>query len=245
MSRLESNLPGTQAVTAIRINKYICESGICSRKAADAHVRRGEVSINGEQAMLGDKVSVGDIVTIGGQTIAPLTTEQVIFLALNKPVGVVCTAASTDQRNIVDFVAHDSRVFPVGRLDKDSQGLIFLTNRCDLVHKILSAGNRHEKEYRVTVNREITDEFIAGISGGVPMLGVVTQDCVAVKESMYVFRITLEQGLNRQIRRMCKHFHYSVEKLERIRIMHIDLDDLPLGQWRNLTEDELSVLLRL
>ncbi len=245
MSRLGSDLSGTPTVTATRINKYICESGICSRKAADAHVRHGEVLINGKQAMLGDKVSAGDIVTLAGRTIAPLTTEQVIFLALNKPVGVVCTAADTDQRNIVDFVAHDARVFPVGRLDKDSQGLIFLTNRCDLVHKILSAGNRHEKEYRVTVDREITDDFIAGISGGVPMLGVVTQDCVAVKESTYVFRITLVQGLNRQIRRMCKHFHYAVEKLERIRIMHIDLDDLPLGQWRNLTEDELSLLLRL
>ncbi|MGQ7847055.1 23S rRNA pseudouridine(2604) synthase RluF [Granulosicoccus sp. 3-233] len=234
-------LTGTQALRETRINKYICESGFCSRKAADAHVRRGEVFINGERAMLGDKVSAGDTVTLSGRTIVPLTAEQVVFLAFNKPVGVVCTAAQTDQRNIVDLVAHTSRVFPVGRLDKDSQGLIFLTNRCDLVDKILSADNRHEKEYRVTVNRKISDEFMVGISRGVPMLGVVTKRCHVVRESDHVFRITLVQGLNRQIRRMCRYFDYSVEKLERIRIMHITLDELPPGQWRNLTEDELSV----
>ena len=154
----------------------------------------------------------------------------------------MCTAARTEKRNIIDFVGHDSRIFPVGRLDKDSQGLIFLTNRCDLVNKILRAGNLHEKEYQVTVDKEITDDFIAGISSGVPMLGVVTKECKAVKESRFVFRITLTQGLNRQIRRMCKHYDYSVKKLERVRIMHVNLNGLAVGQWRGLAEEELSVL---
>lgn len=229
----------------IRVNKYICESGICSRKAADIHVERGVVLINGRQAVLGDKVSPGDKVTVDGLTVEPLTTDDTLFIALNKPVGVVCTAARTDRRNVVDFVGHHSRVFPVGRLDKDSQGLIFLTNRCDLVNKILSAGNRHEKEYVVTVNREITDDFIAGVSNGVPMLGVFTKKCMAVKESRYVFRITLVQGLNRQIRRMCRHYGYSVEKLERVRILHVNLNGLQAGQWRELAEEELSVLFQV
>lgn len=178
--------------------------------------------------------------TVDGQTIEPLPTDKTIFIALNKPVGIVCTAAVSDRRNIVDFVGHSSRIFPVGRLDKDSEGLIFLTNRCDLVNNILQAGNHHEKEYLVTVNKIITEELIAGISGGVPMLGVVTKICKVVKESDFVFRITLVQGLNRQIRRMCKHYNYKVEKLQRIRIMHISLDEIPIGEWRDLAEDELS-----
>lgn len=229
----------------IRINKYICESGICSRKAADAHVRQGVVFINGKLAELGDKVASGDKVVVDGLPIEPLAAENTVFIVLNKPVGVVCTAASTVGHNIVDFVGHGSRIFPVGRLDKDSQGLICLTNRCDLVHKILSAGNHHEKEYRVTVNKDVTDEFLAGISKGVPMLGVVTKPCKAIQETRYVFRITLIQGLNRQIRRMCKHFGYSVEKLERVRIMHMNLDGLATGQWRDLSAEELSRLFQL
>jgi len=192
--------------------------------------------------MLGDKVSSGDMVTVNGVAIEPLAADKVIFIALNKPVGVVCTAANTEKRNIIDFVGHRSRIFPVGRLDKDSQGLIFLTNRCGLVDKILRAGNHHEKEYLVTVNKEITDDFITGISRGVPMLGVVTKACKVVKESQTIFRITLVQGLNRQIRRMCKHYNYSVEKLERVRIMHINLNGLSIGQWRELADEELAVL---
>lgn len=192
--------------------------------------------------MLGDKVSPGDKVTVKGQTIEPLSADKVIFIMLNKPVGVVCTAARTEKRNVVDFVNHTSRIYPIGRLDKDSQGLIFLTNQCDLVDKILRTGNQHEKEYRVTVNKEITDDFITSISSGVPMLGVVTKPCVAVKESRYVFTITLVQGLNRQIRRMCKHCNYKVEKLERIRIMHIKPTQLITGQWREFTSEELSNL---
>jgi len=226
----------------IRINRYICESGICSRKAADLYVKRGVVFIDGKQAMLGDKVSSGDKVTLDGLAIEPLATDKVICIALNKPVGVVCTAASTDKRNIVDFVGHSCRIFPVGRLDKDSQGLIFLTNKSGLVDNILRAGNHHEKEYRVTVNKVITDDFIAGMSSGVPMLGVVTKQCKVVKESQYVFRITLVQGLNRQIRRMCKHYNFSVEKLERVRIMHVNLNGLAIGQWRELAEEELAAV---
>jgi len=192
--------------------------------------------------MLGDKVSSGDKVTLDGLAIEPLATDKVICIALNKPVGVVCTAASTDKRNIVDFVGHSCRIFPVGRLDKDSQGLIFLTNKSGLVDNILRAGNHHEKEYRVTVNKVITDDFIAGMSSGVPMLGVVTKQCKVVKESQYVFRITLVQGLNRQIRRMCKHYNFSVEKLERVRIMHVNLNGLAIGQWRELAEEELAAV---
>ena len=192
--------------------------------------------------MLGDKVSSGDKVTLDGLAIEPLATDKVICIALNKPVGVVCTAASTDKRNIVDFVGHSCRIFPVGRLDKDSQGLIFLTNKSGLVDNILRAGNHHEKEYRVTVNKVITDDFIAGMSRGVPMLGVVTKECKVVKESQYVFRITLVQGLNRQIRRMCKHYNFSVEKLERVRIMHVNLNGLAIGQWRELAEEELAAV---
>ena len=239
-------MPGKKisADSLTRINKYICESGICSRKAADIHVERGVVFIDGKQAMLGDKVSPGAKVTVDGLGIEPLATDQVIFIALNKPVGVVCTAASTDKRNIIDFVGHSSRLFPVGRLDKDSQGLIFLTNKSGLADKILGAGNPHEKEYRVTVNKAITDDFIAGISSGIPMLGVVTKDCKVVKESQYVFSITLVQGLNRQIRRMCKHYNYAVQKLERVRIMHISLDELAIGKFRDLTEAELSIFLQ-
>jgi 23S rRNA pseudouridine2604 synthase len=229
----------------IRINKYICESGLCSRKAADILVEQGVVFIDGKQALLGDKVFPGDKVTVDGLVIEPLANDKVIFIALNKPVGVVCTAASTDKRNIIDFVGHSTRIFPVGRLDKDSQGLIFLTNKSGLVDKIMGTGNHHEKEYLVTVNKEITDDFITDLSNGVPMLGVVTKQCKVVKESQTVFRITLVQGMNRQIRRMCKHFGYSVEKLERVRIMHIKLNELSVGQWRDLTEEELSVLFQV
>jgi 23S rRNA pseudouridine2604 synthase len=229
----------------MRINKYICESGLCSRKAADVYVKRGVVLIDGKQAMLGDQVSAGDKVTVDGLAIEPLASDKVIFIALNKPVGVVCTAETTEKRNIVDFVGYNSRIFPVGRLDKDSQGLIFLTNRCDLVDKIMGSASHREKEYLVTVDKEVTDDFIASISRGVPMLGVVTKQCKAVKESQFVFRITLVQGLNRQIRRMCKHYNYSVEKLERVRIMHINLNGLAMGQWRKLAEDELAQLVRV
>ena len=199
--------------------------------------------VNGRQAQLGEKVAPEDDVTVNGALVRPLTADQVVFVVLNKPVGVVCTAAPSDKRNIVDYVGHSSRIYPIGRLDKDSQGLIFLTNRCDLVDRILDAGNQHEKEYLVTVNTVITDEFMAGMRSGVPLLGVVTKQCKVIQESQHVFRIILVQGLNRQIRRMCKHFHYSVKKLERVRIMHIELSDLLVGEWRDWGVDELAVFI--
>ncbi|HAO7562856.1 TPA: 23S rRNA pseudouridine(2604) synthase RluF, partial [Escherichia coli] len=177
--------------------------------------------------------------------IEPREAEDLVLIALNKPVGIVSTTEDGERDNIVDFVNHSKRVFPIGRLDKDSQGLIFLTNHGDLVNKILRAGNDHEKEYLVTVDKPITEEFIRGMSAGVPILGTVTKKCKVKKEAPFVFRITLVQGLNRQIRRMCEHFGYEVKKLERTRIMNVSLSGIPLGEWRDLTDDELIDLFKL
>ena len=230
--------------SSTRLNKYISESGICSRREADRYVEQGNVFINGKRATIGDQVCAGDIVKVNGQLIEPKDAEDFIFIALNKPVGIVSTTEGTERDNIVDFVNHSSRIFPIGRLDKDSQGLIFLTNNGDLVNKILRAGNKHEKEYIVTVNKPITDDFIAGMSGGVPILGVVTKKCKVTKVSPLSFKITLIQGLNRQIHRMCEHFNFEVTKLDRVRIMNVSLKGLPVGEWRDLTDDELMVLLK-
>lgn len=230
---------------SIRLNKYISESGICSRRDADRYIEQGNVFINGKRATVGAQVFPGDAVKVNGQLIEPRDEEDLVLIALNKPVGIVSTTEDGERDNIVDFVNHSKRVFPIGRLDKDSQGLIFLTNHGDLVNKILRAGNEHEKEYVVTVNKAITDEFIAGMSAGVPMLGTVTKKCKVKKEASFVFRITLVQGLNRQIRRMCKHFGYEVTKLERTRIMNVNLKGLPPGEWRDLTDDELIELFKL
>ena len=230
--------------TSTRLNKYISESGICSRREADRYIEQGNVFINGKRAQIGDRVAPGDLVKVNGQSIEPSDAEDFIFIALNKPVGIVSTTEGSERNNIVDFVSHSVRIFPIGRLDKDSQGLIFLTSNGDLVNKILRAGNNHEKEYRVTVNKPITDEFISGMASGVPMLGVTTKKCKVVKESPFEFSITLVQGLNRQIRRMCEHFNYEVEKLNRVRIMQVGLKGLPVGEWRDLTEKELTTLLK-
>ncbi|APR66576.1 23S rRNA pseudouridine synthase F [Thalassolituus oleivorans] len=230
--------------TSIRLNKYISESGICSRRDADRFIEQGSVFINGRRATVGDQVGAGDEVKVNGQLIEPREEDQLVFIALNKPVGIVSTTESTEVNNIVDFVAHSVRIFPIGRLDKDSQGLIFLTSNGDLVNKILRAGNNHEKEYLVTVNRPITDDFIDGMSAGVPILGTKTKKCKVVKEAANVFRITLVQGLNRQIRRMCEFFDYGVIKLERVSIMNVTLKGLPVGEWRDLTEKELAVLFK-
>ncbi|CNE90932.1 23S rRNA pseudouridine(2604) synthase RluF [Yersinia nurmii] len=231
--------------SSIRLNKYISESGICSRRDADRYVEQGNVFINGKRATVGDQVYVGDVVKVNGQLIEPRNEDDLVLIALNKPVGIICTTEDGEHDNIVDFVNHSKRVFPIGRLDKDSQGLIFLTNHGDLVNKILRAGNDHEKEYVVTVNKPVTDEFILGLAAGVPMLGTVTKKCKVKKEAPFVFRITLVQGLNRQIRRMCKHFGYEVTKLERTRIMNVNLKGLPQGEWRDLTDDELIELFKL
>lgn len=227
----------------IRLNKYISESGICSRREADRYIQQGNVYLNGKRAEVGSQVVPGDVVKVNGQLIEPREAEDFIFIALNKPVGIVSTTESSERDNIVDFVKHSTRIFPIGRLDKDSQGLIFLTNNGDLVNKILRAGNHHEKEYLVTVNKPIRDDFIEGMSQGVPILGTMTKKCKVSKEAPTVLRITLVQGLNRQIRRMCEYFGYEVVRLERIRIMNVGLKGLPVGEWRDLTEKELKVLL--
>ena len=230
--------------SSTRLNKYISESGICSRRDADRFIEQGNVFINGKRASVGDQVVAGDAVKVNGQLIEPREADDFVFIALNKPVGIVSTTESSEKNNIVDFVRHGVRIFPIGRLDKDSQGLIFLTNNGDLVNKVLRAGNNHEKEYLVTVNKPITDSFIAGMAGGVPMLGKMTKKCLVTKVAPTVFNITLVQGLNRQIRRMCEHFGYEVVKLERTRIMNVSLKGLPVGDWRDLTPTELSVLLK-
>lgn len=230
--------------SSIRLNKYISESGICSRREADRYIEQGNVFINGKRAKVGDRVFPGDLVKANGQEIEPRDEDALVFIALNKPVGIESTTENKKD-NIVDFVHHSSRIFPIGRLDKDSQGLIFLTNNGDLVNKILRAGNNHEKEYLVTVNRSITDDFIEKMSSGVPILGVMTKKCKVEKVSTFVFRIILVQGLNRQIRRMCEHFGYEVTRLERVKIMNVSLKGLAIGEWRDLTQQEMTALFKL
>jgi 23S rRNA pseudouridine2604 synthase len=227
---------------SIRINKFISESGFCSRREADRFIERGLVLLNGRKANTGDQVKAGDTVRVNGQKLEPFQTEDVVFIALNKPVGVTSTTEDNVHNNIVQFVNHSKRVFPIGRLDKESQGLIFLTNNGDLVNKILRAGNKHQKEYVVTVNKPLTQTAITGMANGVSMLGVTTKKCKVVQEGVTTFRIVLVQGLNRQIRRMCEHFGYEVVKLERVRLMHIDLKGLPVGDWRDLTESEMKIM---
>jgi len=227
----------------VRLNKYISETGFCSRREADKLIEQGRVKIDGLKATTGMKVSKGQSVSIDGK---PLKVEnELVYIALNKPVGITCTTESKIKGNIVDFINHEKRIFPIGRLDKDSQGLIFMTNDGDIVNKILRAGNNHEKEYIVTVNKPITHEFIKGMSNGVPILGTVTKKCLVKKESKNSFRIILTQGLNRQIRRMCEYFGYEVKKLERIRIMNVSLGNLKIGSWRYLTKKELAEINRL
>jgi 23S rRNA pseudouridine2604 synthase len=225
----------------MRLNKFISESGICSRREADAFIERGLVTINKRKAGIGDQVQVGDRVVVNGMALEPRKGEDIIFIALNKPVGIVSTTEDVKD-NIVRFVNHSARIFPIGRLDKDSQGLIFLTNNGDLVNKILRAGNNHEKEYVVTVNKPLTQSIITSMSNGVPMLGVMTKKCKIELITSTTFRIILVQGLNRQIRRMCEHFGYEVTKLERVRIMNISVKGLPVGDWRDLTETEMKTI---
>lgn len=231
--------------SAVRLNKFISESGLCSRREADRYIEAGHVFINGKRASVGDQVHPGDTVRVNGNELEPLQEEDVVFIALNKPVGVTSTTEEGVRDNIIQFVNHSTRIFPIGRLDKDSQGLIFLTNKGDLVNKILRAGNKHEKEYIVTVNKPLTDDVIFGLGNGVPMMGVMTKKCKVTQEGAQTFRIVLVQGLNRQIRRMCEYFGYEVTKLERVRIMNISLKGLPVGDWRDLTEEEMSSLYRM
>lgn len=224
----------------VRLNKYISESGFCSRREADKLIESGLVTIDGVKAEMGTKVSKGQVVKVNGKLISK--EEDLVYIALNKPVGITCTTEHKVKGNIVDFVNHKKRIFPIGRLDKDSQGLIFMTNDGDIVNKILRAGNNHEKEYIVTVNKPINEEFVRRMSSGIRILGQVTKKCYVKKEGNNTFRIILTQGLNRQIRRMCEALGYKVIKLKRIRIMNVNLGELKIGQWRDLTYNELKEL---
>lgn len=229
-----------QAPTSKSLNKYIAETGICSRRQADKYIEAGRVKLNGQIAQKGNRVGEKDVVLLDNK---PLKKKpDFVYLAYHKPVGVTCTTDKKDKTNIVDAVNYPKRIFPIGRLDKDSEGLIFLTNDGDIVNKILRAGNQHEKEYLVTVNQPITKDFIFKMGKGVPILGTKTKECFVQKESKFVFRITLVEGMNRQIRRMCKFFDYKVKRLERIRIMNVLLDGLPKRKWRHLEDGELEVL---
>ncbi len=224
----------------MRINKYISETGICSRREADSWIEAGRVSINGVIATLGSKVNDGDKVCIDGKPIG--AKKPPVYIALNKPIGITCTSEPHIKDNIVEFIGHTERIFPIGRLDKDSEGLILLTNNGDIVNEILRVENAHEKEYLVTVDRPVTDAFLQGMASGVRIMGTLTKPCVVTRVHANTFRIILTQGLNRQIRRMCAAFDYKVRRLQRVRIMHIHLGDLKRGQWRDLTQSELQEL---
>jgi len=229
----------------MRLNKFISESGLCSRREADRFITQGVVFINKRKAEVGDQVKIGDRVRVNGNELEPRQGEDIIFIALNKPAGITSTTEENVRDNIVQFVNHSTRIFPIGRLDKDSQGLIFLTNNGDMVNKILRAGNNHEKEYIVTVNKQLTEQMITSMGRGVPILGVNTKKCKVEQITTNTFRIVLIQGLNRQIRRMCEFFGYDVIKLERVRIMNIDLKSLPVGDWRDLSESEMNIIYKL
>lgn len=227
--------------SSIRINKYLSEVGFCSRRAADGLLEQGRITINGKVPELGTQVFPKDEVRVDGQLVGK-PKQQHVYIAFNKPVGIVSTTDTEGEKdNIIDFIGHPERIFPIGRLDKDSEGLILLTSEGDLVNKILRSKNNHEKEYIVSVDRPIQPSFVQKMSAGVPILDTVTAPCTVELISKFKFRIILTQGLNRQIRRMCTHLGYSVTALKRIRIMHIPLD-LAVGKWRNLSEKELAQL---
>lgn len=222
----------------ISINKYIASTGICSRREADRMIESRRVTLNNKVAQKGNRVGSGDVVLLDGKPLKSKPPE--IYIALNKPVGIVSTTDSREPANIVRFVNHPQRLFPIGRLDKDSQGLILLTNNGDIVNKILRAGNKHDKEYLVTVDKNINQKFLINMRKGVHILGTVTKKCIVEKLSNRQFRIILVEGMNRQIRRMCEHLGYQVVKLERIRIMHITIEGLEIGDWRELTTREIK-----
>ncbi len=221
-----------------RLNKYLSEVGYCSRREADKLIDQGRVTINGKIPEMGTKVAPGDVIQVDGERINKPKDEHV-YLAFNKPVGIVCTTAQNEKDNIIDFINYPKRIFPIGRLDKPSEGLIFLTSDGDIVNKILRARNNHEKEYIVTVNKLINSQFIKRMGNGIPILDTITRKCEVEQISKFTFRIILTQGLNRQIRRMCEYLGYEVVTLKRIRIMNVSLD-VPVGKWRYLTQEELK-----
>ncbi|AWV07914.1 pseudouridine synthase [Marilutibacter maris] len=231
----------------MRLNKFISDTGYCSRREADRLIAAGRVSVNGHRARIGAELAEGDAVQIDGETLraqnAARGRRRHTYIALNKPIGITCTTESSVKGNIVDFVGHERRIFPIGRLDKDSEGLILLTSNGDIVNEILRAENKLEKEYLVAVNHPVNDEFLRGMSRGVPVHGQTTLPCRTTKLGRFGFRITLVQGLNRQIRLMAAHFGYRVKQLVRVRIGNVKLAHLKPGQWRNLTDAELQGLL--
>lgn len=228
----------------IRINKYLSEAGVCSRREADRQVAEGNVTVDGAIAEMGTRVFAGQQVLYCGQPVQK--EEEMILLVFHKPVGIVCTAEKREKNNVIDYIHYPKRIYPVGRLDKDSEGLLLLTNNGDIVNKMMRAGNMHEKEYIVTVNKPVTDSFLRGLAGGVPLveLNTTTRKCKVERIGKKEFRIILTQGLNRQIRRMCEYFGYRVEKLVRTRIMNIELGSLENGKYRDVTEEEYKELLR-
>ena len=227
-------------IKMIRINKYLSQIGFCSRRKADKLIETGEVTINGEIPQMGTKISEEDEIRISGELINKPKNKKMIYLAFNKPAGIVCTTdAKREKNNIIDAINYPTRIFPIGRLDKMSEGLIFLTNDGDIVNKILRARNNHEKEYEVTVHKPVTKEFIELMSNGIPVLDVITRKCKVKQTGKKTFKIILTQGLNRQIRRMCEYLEYEVKKLKRVRIMSVKLD-MPIGTYRDFTAKELN-----
>jgi 23S rRNA pseudouridine2604 synthase len=222
----------------LRLNKYISETGVCSRREADKWIEAGRVTCNGQLAALGTQVVDGDEVRVDGELIG--AKKKQVYIALNKPVGITCTTEAHIEDNIIDFIGHPERIFPIGRLDKDSEGLILLTNNGDIVNEILRAENNHEKEYIVTVDRAITDLSLKMMAGGVKIMGELTKPCKVSRIDQKSFRMILTQGLNRQIRRMCSALGYKAQRLQRVRIMNIRLGSLGCGQWRYLTDAELG-----
>ena len=229
---------GSNKQATVNLNKYISSSGICSRREAEKFIKEGRVTINGKPTQLGNRVGKKDLVKLDGRVVKP--KNNTLYIALNKPVGIVSTTDDREPKNIIKHINYPERLFPIGRLDKPSEGLIFLTNDGDIVNKILRAGNNHEKEYFVTVNKSITTDFIQKMSNGIPILGTVTKNCLVEKVSDNIFKIILTQGLNRQIRRMCEYLEYEVTKLKRTRIMNVELGYLQAGDWRELTQDEMK-----
>jgi 23S rRNA pseudouridine2604 synthase len=225
----------------MRLNKYISETGVCSRREADKWIDAGRVTCNGQVATLGTRVAEGDRVCVDGEPIG--AKQQQIYIALHKPVGVTCTTEAHVENNVIDLIGHPERIFPIGRLDKDSEGLILLTNNGDIVNEILRSENNHEKEYLVTVDRPITDLALKMLASGVKIMGELTKPARVIRIDQRAFRIILTQGLNRQIRRMCSALGYKAQRLQRVRIMNIHLGSLRAGQWRHLTTHELAGLL--
>ena len=229
---------------AVRINKYLSELGYCSRRAADKLIDEGRITVNGKPVVMGLKVTAQDDIAVDGVSVNK-KGDKPVYIAFNKPVGIVCTTDTRfEKNNIIDYINYPTRIFPIGRLDKRSEGLIFLTNDGDIVNKILRARNHHEKEYVVTVNKPITKEFVSKMSKGVPILNTVTRPCKVTQTHKNEFRIILTQGLNRQIRRMCEYLGYNVVTLKRVRIMNVTLD-VGKGKWRHLTKKELAEINRL